>query len=521
MIKFRKLSFAIVFVLLTIFISNIYAKTVYVVEFNDFHGMLYKNVIDDRTVPGAVYFINSILKEDKKDGQKDNIVVVSGGDNYQGTIVSYDTKGLPVNEMYKSLGVKVSAIGNHDFDWGQDHFAKWQKDGDFTFLAANIFDKKTLKIPDWAKPYEIVTVDGVKIAFVGLATIDTIVTTSAKNLKGLKIVDSWTAAQYWIDFLKKGKDPQGKPDVIIALTHIPSWQATVGGKIEGDEINTLCDKTKGFDAVLSGHSHKRVCGTINNIPVIQAQCYGEKYGVLKINVDDKTGKLLSIQPEVYDVPAQGEILPENNGVKMLAPFDGIEKKYSRVLGTTQGIPYDPQTLSPLGVYMTKLMAEATKSQVALVNPYGIRGGLDKGNITVADMFRISPFNNTLVTMDVTGKQLKKIMEYGLSGKVGCVQFYGLDIEYDASKPVGQRIISMKLLDGKNIEMDKVYTLCVNDFMSTGGDGFDFSGAKDMKTHKDLYIRDLMIENIEKDKVLDLPPAEALKDVAKVENKQAA
>jgi len=238
---------------------------------------------------------------------------------------------------------------------------------------------------------------------------------------------------------------------------------------------------------------------------------------LKINIDDKTGKLISIQPEVCDVPSEGKIIPENNGNKILAKYYELEKKYSRVLGTTPGVPYDPLTLSPLGVYMAKLMSEATNSQIAIVNPFGIRGGLDKGNITV----EVSPFNNTLVTMKLTGAQLKKVMEYGLSGKVGCVQFYGLNIEIDGSKGVGQRIISMTLLDSKPIQMEENYTLCTNDFMYEGGDGYDFSGAVDMKKHDDLFVRDLMIKSIEKDKVLDLPPVEVLRDVSKIEGKQAA
>lgn len=514
-----KVFFILTCIISSVFISDINAKTVYVLGFNDFHGMLYRKEIDNRTVPGALYFMNTILKEKQKYGA-DKLVIVCGGDNYQGTIVSYETKGLPDNEIFKAIGVKVSAIGNHDFDWGQGNFAKWQKDGGFTYVAANIVDTKTQKIPDWCSPYEIINVDGVKIAFIGLATLDTVVTTSVKNLDGLKITEPWTVAQHYIDFLKDGKDPNGKPDVIIALTHIPSSQ-NADGKIEGDEINNLCDKTKGLDAVLSGHSHLTVCGRINNIPVIQAQCYGEKLGVLKINIDDQTGKLASVQPEVCDVAFTGEIVPENIGNKILAKYDELEKRYSRVLGKTPGVSYDPLTLSSLGVYMTKLMAEATNSQIAIVNPFGIRGGLDKGNITVEDIFRISPFNNTLVTMKLTGAQLKKIMEYGLSGKVGCVQFYGLNIEIDGSKGVGQKIISMTLPDGKPIEVDKNYTFCTNDFMSEGGDGYDFSGAVDMKKHNDLFVRDLMIKNIEKEKVLDLPPAEALKDVSKIEDKQAA
>ncbi|HBM15027.1 MAG TPA: hypothetical protein DD381_01555 [Lentisphaeria bacterium] len=546
MFKNKIFSISLIIAILSVVSFTLYAKTVYVIEFNDFHGMLYEHHLDkdavsgalyfksaienkvssnsidaDATeVPGAVHLSNIIMENAMKDNEGRDAVVVSGGDNYQGTIVSYDTKGLPVNQMFKLIGTKVSAIGNHEFDWGTKYFEQWQKDGGFTFVAANLLDDKTGNCPAWCKPYVIENVDGVKIAFIGLVTLETTVTTSAKNLVGLHVADPWTVAQKWIDYLKNGKDPMGKPDVIIALTHIPSSQEE-NGKILGEEINSLCTKTKGLDAVLSAHSHLRVCGTINDIPVIQAKCYGKMYGILEIKVNDSTNKVESIKPFVYDVPYSGKTLTENTAGKILDKYQDIEKKYSRVIGKTSGIPYNPQTLSPLGVYMAELMAKASGCQIAMVNPYGIRSGLDAGNIRVEDLFRISPFNNTLVSMNVTGAQLQKIMEYGLSGKIGCVQFYGLNVVYDRSRPVGQRIVSMSLPDGLPIEKDKIYSLCVNDFMSTGGDGFNFEGAKDMKIHKELFVRDLMMQDIEKRKILELPPATELKDISKEEQKEAA
>ena len=546
MVKNKIISISIFAAILSVISASLYAKTVYVIEFNDFHGMLYEHHLDRDVVSGALYFesavenkpdsnstdadatelpgavqlSNIIMKNSLKDNEGKNAVVVSGGDNYQGTVVSYDTKGLPVNDMFRLIETKVSAIGNHEFDWGTKYFEQWQKEGDFTFVAANLLDEKTGDCPACCKPYVIETVDGVKIAFIGLVTVETTVTTSAKNLVGFKIIDPWIAAQKWIDYLKEGKDPQGKPDVIIALTHIPSSQDE-NGKILGEEINSLCAKTKGFDAVLSAHSHLRVCGTINDIPVLQAQCYGKMYGILEIKVDDKTNKLESVKPFVYEVSYTDKTIAENSVGNILEKYQDIEKKYARVLGKTPGIPYDPRTLSPLGVYMAELMARASDCQVALVNPYGIRSGLDAGDIRVEDLFRISPFNNTLVSMNVTGSQLQKIMEYGLSGKIGCVQFYGLDVVYNSAKPVGQRIISMSLPDGTVIEKDKTYSLCVNDFMSTGGDGFNFEGAKDMKTHKELFVRDLMMQDIEKRKILELPPATELKDISKEEEQKEA
>ena len=113
------------------------------------------------------------------------------------------------------------------------------------------------------------------------------------------------------------------------------------------------------------------------------------------------------------------------------------------------------------------------------------------------------------------------MEYGLSGKVGCIQFYGLNIVYDPAEEYKGRIVSITLPDGKELEPDKRYTLCTNDFMYTGGDGFEFAGAEDVVMHNNLFVSDLMIKDIEKRKVLELPHADDLKEVSQGENEKAA
>jgi 2',3'-cyclic-nucleotide 2'-phosphodiesterase (5'-nucleotidase family) len=186
--------------LVFIFVSDIYAaKEVCIVNVNDFHSMIYHNKTS--YVPGMVFFMNAILFEMKKHG-RENVILVSGGDNYQGSIVSFITQGGPVNDMFRELEVAFSAVGNHEFDWGQQLFRKWQKDGNFVYLAANIVNEETGKAPAWIEPYKIVKKNGVKLAFIGLSTLETATKTNAKNFKGLKIIEPWISAQFWIDYLK-------------------------------------------------------------------------------------------------------------------------------------------------------------------------------------------------------------------------------------------------------------------------------------------------------------------------------
>ena len=498
-----------------------YAKTVYILNFNDFHSMLYNNKTNH--APGMVFFMNAILSEIKKD-KKENVILVSGGDNYQGTIVSYDTKGAPVNDIFRAFGVTFSAVGNHEFDWGQEYFNKWEEDGNFSYLVSNIFDKETLKNPPWADPYKMIKIHGIKIAFIGLTTLETKVTTSAKNFKGLKIIDPWISAQYWIDYLKAGKDKEGIPDVVVALTHIPSIQDKSTGKIMGEEINNLCLKTKGLDVVISGHSHETVCGEINGVLVIQDECYGKKYGIVKIGIDDTTGKVSKIESKVFEVPVDVKILPENTGERILVKYSDIEKKYSKVIGKTEtDLPYDKLTLNALGVYIAKLMAESANSQIAFINGLWIRRGLERGDITLGDIFTMSPFDSNLVCMKLSGKSIKAVLEhgfdsYGKKNKLGCIQYYGLKVKIDSSKPVGQKVISMALTSNdRKIKMDEYYSVCTNDFLISGGDNYKFEGAKDVKIHSGLFVRDILIDRIKKEKILMLSEPDCLTDLA--ENKR--
>ena len=102
----------------------------------------------------------------------------------------------------------------------------------------------------------------------------------------------------------------------------------------------------------------------------------------------------------------------------------------------------------LGQFITKSMVESSGAQVGLINSGGIRRSLNKGIITVGDMWDIMPFDNNLVTMKLRGADLKRVMEHGIMNKnVGGIQFYGLKVCYDSTKEYGNRISSMNLLDG--------------------------------------------------------------------------
>ena len=493
-------------IIFTCFISLlIFAKEIAVISFNDYHGRF---VEVDKSV-GLAKFATAVKDQVKAvDG---NAIVVSGGDNYQGTALSVLTHGAPVNDLMKELDVKLSAVGNHEFDWGQKYFKIWQKNGNFTYLACNVFNSKTGELVDWAKPYKIIEVDGVKVAFIGIATEETMYIVQKSRLKGIIIDKDISSAQKWIDYLKAGKAPKGKPDVIIALTHLASYQDEKTGKITGDELVKICTKTKGLDAVISAHTHKYVCGEVNNIPVVQAMWGGEALAVLKIALTDNN-VLESIKPKVirlYKIADQ--LKPDKETEAILDKYKKIYPSIFKVIGKAEGeMSQDAEgNDSPMGYWITKSMALETDTQIAFINSGGIRDEIRKGNITVEDIFNVSPFDNKIVTMKLSGKDLQRVVEHcfghGSWKNDMFGQFYGLKVNYDSSAKYGDKVLSMSLLNDKPIEMNQYYTVSAIDFIYTGGDKFDFKGAKDVKITKKL-LRNLLIDAVKKQKILkpDVP-----------------
>ncbi|MCP4176876.1 MAG: multifunctional 2',3'-cyclic-nucleotide 2'-phosphodiesterase/5'-nucleotidase/3'-nucleotidase [bacterium] len=476
-----------------------FAKEVTVISFNDFHGQVQRTTDNHHIVPGIEKFMTAVKMEENV--YKNNTILVSGGDNYQGTFMSLMTFGAPVNDMFKSLDVVASAVGNHEFDWGVKYFPKWEKNTNMDYLAANIVYKKNNELVKWAKPYLIVQKNGVKVAFIGLATRETLYTTAKKNLKGLKFMDPAKAAQKWIDFLKAGKAKAGKPDVIIALTHIPSSQDTKG-TITGAEINDLCNNTKGLNAVISAHSHEVVSGYINKIPVIQAGSYGEDIGILNLFFNQQN-KLTGITPSIVNVGKEiNNLKNDKTGTDILAKYSKKLAKYFKVIGTAKGnFTRTDQSVSKLGYFVAEVMAKSAGDQIGIVNTYGLRADLKSGKITVQDIYDVAPFDNKIYSVKMKGKDLKQLIENSFE-QGGSIkgQYYGIKIFVDTNASVGKKIVKLELPDGKLLDMNKYYSIATCDFMYNGGDKFDFSKSIDKK-NTGIIIKDALIKYITKHKIV--------------------
>ncbi len=480
-------------------------KTVKVDYFsiNDFHGNV--DSTGSSKNPGLAR-IETYL--DKMRAANPNTFFLSSGDHFQGTAISNLTKGAVVNESFTEMKLLASALGNHEFDWGTGLIPAWAKAGGYVYIASNIEVAAANKPADWdtyVVPYLIqeIVVDGktIKVGFIGVATPETAFKTAAANVVGFTFTDPVEATNKWSKILV---EEQGV-DAVIALTHLGAAQS--GTEISGEVVN-YANKVTNVDAIFTGHTHQVVSGKVNGIPVVQGGYNGRnisnvslefKIAGPEITLANATGKVVNLTaliPELVEDPAVKAITDKY--YKELSPI------LDEVLGTLENdLPHDTDTmqLSPMGQFVAKSLAELGGTQIAIINGGGIRRGFEAGEITMGLMYELLPFDNTLVTLKVTGLELKQLIEHGLmpeNFRPG--QFYGIEVWYDETKPAGERVTSMRLLDGTLIKPGEVYTVSTLDFLVTGGDNYDFTRATEIK---DTYIpvRDFIAEMIREEEVI--------------------
>jgi 2',3'-cyclic-nucleotide 2'-phosphodiesterase/3'-nucleotidase len=480
--------FSLAFLLILSSISFVLAteKEIVVLSINDFHGSLApsgKNV-------GAAKLVDAIKTEKAKNPE--GTIMVSAGDNYQGSAMSNLLYGEPVSAMFKEMGLELSAVGNHEFDWGIDRITKWVEDGGFTFVCTNIYDKRTNQPVDWAEPFVIIEKMGIKVGFIGLATPETAYKALKANVENYEFRDPVETIKEWIPKVK-----DAGADIIIALTHLGAFQDKEGN-ISGEAA--ALSEVDGVEAVISAHTHQSVSGLVNGKPLVQAYYNGRSVAKLTF-VFDENNKLVSAEPSLDNLYERPDTLKDD--ANTLAIYMKYEEELGPVLGkilgrTTVVLDHDRYAgPSLLGEWTCEIMKDKVGVQIAMTNGGGLRVPIPAGDITAGILYEVMPFDNTLYTMKLSGADVKANIEHGIMNEdIGWVQIAGVKVTYDSKAEAGNRITSMVLEDGTPVEMDKYYTVVTNDFMATNGDKYNFDNALD-KLDTFIPVRDAMMDAVEK------------------------
>lgn len=435
-------------------------KRIDVLSTNDFHGK-----VQAGDEPGAAKLMGII--NHYRSGNPDGTFLVDGGDSFQGTPISNLNDGAPVIKFMNSANYVAQAIGNHEFDWGIEKVKYFDQKTDFPLMAANIVDKETGERVDWATPSKMVTVDGIDIGLIGIATPETRGTTMPSHIEDIKFVDPAATINEWSAKLKA----EGA-DMIIVVSHMPGTMNYDSGEVSGELVETA--RLVNVDGIVGGHSHHAVNAIVNNNPIVEAGNHGRYLGNLRYFVSNENGEIYNANPMVH--PVKDSVLgmaksqPIQNMIDSYAK--SLEKQMSQtVITTDQKLVSKYNDISKIGALTTDAMTNVASADISFQNPGGLRIDIPAGNVTVGHLYELLPFGNSIVKAEMTGEQIVKILEQSLTLDKGMLQHTGLVVKYDMDKEKYNRVVEVTLPDGTPLQMDKKYTVATNNFLAEGGDGF--------------------------------------------------
>jgi 5'-nucleotidase len=480
-----------------------------ILAINDFHGNLRPppggiRISDpaDATktiaVPaGGAEHMATLIKQ-LRAGQKNTVFVAAGDLIGASPFLSAMFHDEPTIEALSMMGLAISAVGNHEFDEGATELLRMQNGGchptdgcqgphrfegaKFHYLAASTIETRTGKpiLP----PYEIRTFDGIPVAFIGLTLKDTAGIVSPAGVAGLQFNDEAETVNALVPELRaRGVE------AIVVLIHeggLPTGSYNECPGISGPIVDIVKKFDKAVDIVISGHTHRAYICDIDGRLVTSA----DKFGTLVTTIDLK---LHPVTRDVASAKAGNTIVADSyakdpDQTALLEAYDELTAPVAnRLAGSiTEALSRTPNDSgeSVLGDIIADAQLAATSAAadgsavIAFTNPGGVRADISRkeaGAVTYADVFASQPFRNQLVTLTLTGMQIKAMLEQQwLDPKRPRILQVskGFSYAWDGAKPLGDHVVADRMsLNGQRIDPAMSYRVTVNNYLAAGGDGF--------------------------------------------------
>lgn len=463
---------------------------------NDFHG----HITGSATEPGALRLAGvreSLLKQNPY-----GTAFFGGGNNLAGFDENDKRMGDPTLMMLNALGISATVPGASDFQYQAHQIANQAATSYFAYLAANIVDAQGNTASPY-KPYLLFNRAGAAIGVIGLVGQDAVAPAAAR---GYQVVPAAQVAQQCVDELRNNG-----AKIVVLLTSLKG--EGIGDKQITGEITGLLDKVTGVDAVFLAGTGKEVRGTYKNIPVVAAAPFGTQLAQIHILYNRVDKKVLVGVAKTVDIMA----LPSTEDKK-------LEKTYSRLMSGTGSrlgsmtpsyVPTakqdkksktsiyqnvnrpvneapQPETKgakladnltaltnypggqSTLGEYFTDMVRQAYNCDVVLYPGSSFQYSIPAGEVYEGTISSVMPHKDNIIVGQMTGSQIRAILEHGLNPGTGLIRFSGLHVSARLNNAEGSRLASVERLNGQGLQQDAVYTVAVSSRMLEGVDGYNLS-----------------------------------------------
>ncbi len=434
-----------------------------VISINDFHGQLVPATYAwSRGRPvGGVSALRQLMDSLEQECGCPTLRI-DAGDEMQGTLLSNLVAGRSSVEGMNLLGIDIAAVGNHDLDWGQDSLRARQRDARYPWVAANVFDSVTGRRPDWARPYQILPIAGMRVAVIGYVTRDTKSIVRASRVAGLVTPGGIEPIR---DALEDAH--RANPDFTILVAHAGAF--CDNGECSGEIVDLARALPAGsIDLIVSGHTHSLVNTVVNGIPIVQSLSNARAVGVTDFVKPD--GELVWASVRVDTVWAER---PRSAvAARLLEAYEPqVEALANRVITVLADSLMREGRQYALGNLLADALREVGQADIGLINNTGIRSDLPAGPVTYGQLFQVEPFENHVVRVTLSGENLQRVLEHAVSrGRID-VHVSGVRAVVDLDQDRGQRLQSVTLDSGKPLDPTAMYTLAIGNFLKNGGSGY--------------------------------------------------
>ncbi len=482
-----------------------------VLAINDFHGNLKPSAggirIKDPADPaktltvaagGAEHLATAARSLMQKNS---NHIFVAAGDLIGGSpLLSALFYDEPTIESLSLMGLEVAAVGNHEFDAGIAELLRKQyggchpkngckgptqfKGAKFQYLAASTWDSKTGKTV--LPAYHVKRFDGVPMAFIGLTLKGTPEIVTPSGVAGLRFDDEAETVNKLVPELRA----QGI-EAIAVLIHeggYPTGDYNECPGISGPIVDIVKKLDKAVDLVVTGHTHRAYQCNIDGRLVTSGDKYGTIVTEIDLQLDRKTGDVLRSQANNLIVRTDS-FAKDPVQTALIAGYEKLAEPLARRVVGRIAASISRETDSAGAMPMGQLIADAQLAAtarpedgaavIALMNAGGVRAALNRtsnGEVSYADAFAVQPFYNNLVTLSLSGEQIRRLLEQQWrSADVRGIFLQvskGFSYTWDAKRPLGARVLPESLkLHGQTLDPQASYRVTVNSFIASGGDGF--------------------------------------------------
>ncbi len=481
--------------------------TLKVIETTDVHGcFLPYDYINNRPLKGTMGRVCTYV-DSLRSTHGDNVILLDNGDILQGQptnyYYNYIKKDVPniASEILNYMRYDAVTPGNHDIETGHDVYDKWIKDLKCPVIAANIINTKTNK--PYTTPYVLLERHGVKIAVLGMITPAIPSWLGEELWSGMRFESIYESSKLWVKHLKEEENA----NIIIGLFHC-GWN---GGIVTDDyienEAERVAKEVDGFDIIMYGHDHSPKVENITNtkgnkVVCINAGSNARNVGEVTINLTFKDGQISDKQVSGTLIDITGLAVDEKFDEKFKSHGNDIkayaDKEICQITTTINSHDcfFGSSAFTDL---IHNLQLSISNADISLCAPLSTHAVIDKGAITISDMFKLYKYENKLTVLNMTGREIRNHLEmsyaiwtnqmtdandhimllsqderqdthrYGFKNPTyNFDSAAGIDYEVDVTKPQGEKVNILRMTNGAEFDENQIYKVVTNSYRANGG-----------------------------------------------------